>query len=72
MKKRNWQNTPFIAVMMMLVAVTATLLFTEAPGEEPPPSIEELAPVLGEWVPAWANSVWDDDYLKLRFTLWQD
>lgn len=46
MKKRDWQNTPFIAVTMMLVAVVATLLFTEAPEYVPDPA----EPLWGEWV----------------------
>ena len=72
MKKRNWQNTPFIAVMMMLVAVVAVMFFTEPPKAPEPPSAEELAPILGEWVPAWTESVRDQDFSELRFTLQQD
>jgi hypothetical protein len=70
MKRLKDPYTPLIAVTMMLIAVVAVMFFTEPPKEPEPPSTHELAPVLGEWVPAWADSKWSSDYLRYRFTLW--
>ncbi len=72
MKRLKDPNTMMIAVAMMLVAVSALMFFTEPVAEVPPPSPEELAPVLGKWVSVIDDDPTDSSYNGKAFTLRDD